>query len=270
MKRCPTCGSTYTDDTLVYCLQDGATLQSSGEATNPLSMMATMRDDDSVAGHGETAPADISNLSSAPTVEIPAGALPTALYQESRPTAGATSPASVPPAPPAPQQQNSTGLIFITALLTVLLLGAGGVGAWLFLRGGDDNNSNARRATDVANSNAASADETNTAGAGNSDNSTAPVKAGNARGGQNRADKGGRWFVILGSFPKEEKARANERLDAMRRQGFDARLVESDGYPNMKPGLWVIVMGPYTRNNAEEVLKQVRPSVSDAYTKSGW
>ena len=26
MKQCPTCGSSYTDDTLVYCLQDGATL----------------------------------------------------------------------------------------------------------------------------------------------------------------------------------------------------------------------------------------------------
>ncbi len=272
MKRCPTCGSTYTDDSLVFCLQDGATLLSSGEATtDPRSLMATLRGgDDSVAAHGSTPP-DLTDLSSAPTVEIPAGAVPTALYQEPRQTARATSPVVAPPAPTAPQPQNSTRLIFITALATMLLLGVGSVGAWLFFRGGDDNNTNAGRATNSANSNAARADETNTAGVANSANSTTTTtKTGNARGGQNQADKGGRWFVILGSFPKAEEARANERVDAVRRRGFDARLVDSDGYPNMKPGLWVVVMGPYTRNNAEEVLKQVRPTISDAYTKSGW
>ncbi|MCA1558646.1 MAG: hypothetical protein LC731_08925, partial [Acidobacteria bacterium] len=68
----------------------------------------------------------------------------------------------------------------------------------------------------------------------------------------------------------DEIARAVERMESMRKQGIDARIVSSDDYPNMKSGQWLIVMGPFTRNRAEELLNEVRPKFKDAYTKSGW
>jgi hypothetical protein len=257
MKYCPTCGNSYTDDTLVYCLQDGATLQGQTGETNPLSMVATLRGDTPTHDAAD----DVRNVSSAPTVEIPASALPTALYQETRPTAGSPSGA---PAYISTTQSSNTRVIIMTVVVTILLLGLGGVGAWLLFRGGGDRRGRERRAAN-GNSNSAlpadSTDASNTSNATRSDNQTR---------GNNRPDKGGRWFVILGSFPKDDLNRAQERLAMVRQQGFDARVVLSDDYPNFKSGLWLVVMGPYTRNRAEELLKGVRPKVRDAYTKSGW
>lgn len=254
MKHCPTCGSSYTDDTLVYCLQDGATLQSAGDETNPLSMVATLRDDtqtDEARGEG-------INVSSAPTVKIPAAALPTALYQEARPTARNTNDDAAYTTPPT---GNTTRVIVTTVAITILLLALGGTGAWMLFRGGGDGRGRERRSAG-ANSNAAvPADSTDDGNASQSNNQTR---------NDNRPDKGGRWFVIVGSFQKDEMDRATERMAFVRGQGFDARIVSSDDYPNMKSGQWVVVMGPYTRNRAEELLEQVRPKVKDAYTKSGW
>jgi hypothetical protein len=49
MKRCPTCQSTYTDNTLLYCLTDGAALiENAGfdpQATFPNGPQSTLRDD---------------------------------------------------------------------------------------------------------------------------------------------------------------------------------------------------------------------------------
>lgn len=259
MKHCPTCGSSYTDDTLVYCLQDGATLQQPSGQSNPLSMMETLRSD---TQRNDSAREGL-DLSSAPTVEIPSSALPTSLYQEARPTARATSGAEGASASTT-EPTNTSRVIFTTVVVTILLLGLGGIGAWLFFRGGGDGRGRERRDA-VENSNAAlaadSSGEANSSGATQSNNQTRS---------DNRPDKGGRWFVILASFQKDELNRANERLELVRRQGFDARIVSSDDYPNFKSGLWLVVMGPYTRNRAEELLEQARPKIKDAYTKSGW
>lgn len=253
MKHCPTCGSSYTDDTLVYCLQDGATLQRKSEETNPLSMVATLRGDTQT----QDASSERIHASSAPTVEIPQSALPTALYGEARPTALATGDAA-----PVTQPANTTRVILMTVVATVLLLGLGGVGVWMLFRG--DGSAGERRDAQSNSNTAGPADTSNEANASNA------AQPNNQTRGENRADKGGRWFVILGSYPKDEVGRAAERMDVLRKQGFDSRVVSSDDYPNFRSGLWLVVMGPYTRNKAEEVLEQVRPKVKDAYTKSGW
>jgi hypothetical protein len=257
MKHCPTCGSSYTDDTLVYCLQDGATLQSSNAQSNPLSMVATLRDDQMSEETREGIP-----LSSAPTVEIPAAALPTNLYQEARPTARATRD-NAPPSDSTAQRSNNTRVIATTVVITVLLLSIGGLGAWLIFRG----DGRVRERGNEANSNSALPADSPAA---SDSQGTAPAQSDNQARGDNRPDRGGRWFVILASFQKDEQERASERLEVVRRQGFDARIVASDDYPNFKSGLWLVVLGPYTRNQAEELLDKVRPRVKDAYTKSGW
>lgn len=243
MKTCPTCGNTYTDDSLVYCLQDGATLQSVSAGTNPLNLIATLPGD--AEGYEETTS---SKLSSAPTVEFSGAALQTAVNPEPRLTARSAGNA----APAAEQPPKTSRIVATTVVITLLILLLGGVGTWMLLRA----DRRARRAGAANDTNAQAAEATEAANTAN-DN-------------QGRADKGGRWFVILDSFPKADLSRANQRLEVLRRQGFDAHLISSDDYPNLKDGLWVIVMGPYTRNNAEEVLGKVRPKVKDAYTKSGW
>jgi hypothetical protein len=261
MRHCPTCGSSYTDDTLVYCLQDGATLQSQRNQTNPLSMVATLHDETPTHDSAN----DAINVSSAPTVQIPASALPTALYQEARPTVRSANEVAV--SSPTTRASNPARVIITTVVITILLLGLGGVGAWMLFRGGGGGRVGQRRAAEGNSNSALPADST---GASNTSNATNTTGTDNQTQGNNRPDRGGRWFVILGSFPKDDLNRANERLAVVRQQGFDARIVSSDDYPNLKSGLWVLVMGPYTRNRAEEFLERVRPKVRDAYTKSGW
>ena len=265
MKHCPTCGSSYTDDSLVYCLQDGATLHKSGEAVNPMSMAATLREET----QSNTSANESINSSSARTIKINASSLPTSPYQGARPTARSAGGAIE-----APQPSSRAGVIITTVAVTLLLLAAGGLGAWMLLRGGVDGQESGRRETQTdttnATANATANASANSAVSATPGTANAAEAGGNKTRGAGAADKGGRWFVILGSFPKEERERGVQRVDLVRRQGFDARLVSSDDYPNMKAGLWVVVMGPYTRTNAEEVLAQVRPKVKDAYTKSGW
>lgn len=251
MKQCPTCGSRYMDDSLVYCLQDGATLQAEGDATNPLNLIATLRDDSMEAVEEEKKQ---SNVSSAPTVKISASALPTAAYEESR----ATSERDTSGSPAQTETAKPARLVVITVIVTVLLLGLGGIGAWLFFRSQGDGGGRERR-TAQANSNAA-----DSPGSSNAQQSANQSRA-------DRPDKGGRWFVILATFSKDDLSRANNRLEVIHRQGFaDAHIVSSDDYPNLQDGQWVIVLGPTTRNNAEEMLEKVRPKIKDAYTKSGW
>jgi hypothetical protein len=45
-KRCPTCGNTYTDETLRYCLMDGASLEYAVGSTAPYDPGATIRFND--------------------------------------------------------------------------------------------------------------------------------------------------------------------------------------------------------------------------------
>ncbi|MBD0371932.1 MAG: SPOR domain-containing protein [Pyrinomonadaceae bacterium] len=258
MKHCPKCGSSYTDDTLVYCLQDGATLQHSSGQVNPLSMISTLRDD----ARTNEATNEGLNSSSAPTIEIPSSAVPTALYQEARPTAPNSGDARTPPVSASTTQPADTSRVIITTVvITILLLGLGGIGAWWFFRGGGDGRGRERRAA---------GENSNAALPADSPDAANPSESNTQARGANRPDKGGRWFVILASFQKDELSRANERLEVVRSQGFDARIISSDDYPNFKSGLWLVAIGPITRNQAEELLDKVRPKIKDAYTKSGW
>ena len=42
VKRCPTCQSTYTDETLAFCLSDGSTLERVAKASTPHDPNATL------------------------------------------------------------------------------------------------------------------------------------------------------------------------------------------------------------------------------------
>ncbi|MGA9998422.1 MAG: SPOR domain-containing protein [Pyrinomonadaceae bacterium] len=80
----------------------------------------------------------------------------------------------------------------------------------------------------------------------------------------------GTWFVILGSFPKNDYEQANQRLQSVRGAGYDASIIDTNNYPGLRGGLWVVVMGPYSQSYAKSLVVQMKSVRSDAYIKSGW
>ncbi|MBA2734008.1 MAG: SPOR domain-containing protein [Acidobacteria bacterium] len=81
---------------------------------------------------------------------------------------------------------------------------------------------------------------------------------------------GGTWFVILGSYPRNDHEKANERLQYVQGSGHDATIIDTDNYPGFKGSLWAVVMGPYAKSAAKSVAAQMKSVRSDVYIKSGW
>lgn len=95
MKQCPNCRTTYTDDTLQFCLQDGTPLSFVPNTEQPT---ASWNEPETVIRPRSTS------------------------WEQS--TATQTAP---------PKKSSTLLVVLLTAFLTILLF-AGGVGAWLFMR----------------------------------------------------------------------------------------------------------------------------------------
>src|SRR5687767_14857463 len=103
MKICPTCQTRYTDDTLLYCLQDGSALVSE-ESQNPAPTVAYTGELETVV---KIRQADTQQTYVRDTIDA-------AGYQ-------------------AQPKSSNTALILVVALLAMILLfGAVGIGAWLY------------------------------------------------------------------------------------------------------------------------------------------
>lgn len=76
------------------------------------------------------------------------------------------------------------------------------------------------------------------------------------------------WYVILGSFSKEGFDDANSMIHILAKKNYNAHLINTDNYSNLRNNLWAVVMGPYTKSHAEEIKNNVRSIVPDAYIKS--
>lgn len=136
MKRCPTCQSTYTDDSLRFCLQDGAPLQSVSSGASAFDAEKTLRIE-SAERRDEPPPTEIMSPSALPT--YPSSKSPATIPQQSRPTEFAAPNLTAQPAAAAPAAPKSNVLVIpITIAATVLVLALGGLGAWLLL-GSKDN-----------------------------------------------------------------------------------------------------------------------------------
>ena len=79
-----------------------------------------------------------------------------------------------------------------------------------------------------------------------------------------------RWFVITGSFPKGQKGKARQRLNAARQAGFEAVLVDGDEYSNLADGLLVVVIKAQSRDQAKSIEAQVKETFVDAYVKEAF
>ena len=161
MKRCPTCQSTYTDDSLTFCLTDGAALVD-GAAFNP---QATLPDELKATLPNQNA----STLRDDPPAAHPYPPPPAALAQQPATPQGynaqpagwnppAWRPAVAQPLPPPPRRRNLTP--WVAGGLLVLLLGAA-IAVWAVI-------ASRRSANETAN--VANQDNTNVEIAGNNSN----------------------------------------------------------------------------------------------------
>lgn len=85
-----------------------------------------------------------------------------------------------------------------------------------------------------------------------------------------RPAAGQTWLVILNTYPRTEREKADRRQAAVRKLGYEVRVAESGDYPNLRKGFLVLFAGPYAKGEAERTLSRVRRIAPDAYIKSGW
>jgi hypothetical protein len=176
MKRCPTCQSTYTDDSLDFCLQDGARLAPVSESTSSKSVNATwILPENPLSQRESPAPTKAADSRAAPTLQMP----PTAqtVHDAARNTAREAHFA-------APPQKTTNPLLIVgVTVIVILLLALVGIGIALLLRspaeeqrGGtqtNNNTPNANSSTQTKESpSPANANNRNTASSSNTNDGT--------------------------------------------------------------------------------------------------
>lgn len=186
MKRCPTCQSTYTDESLAFCLQDGARLLPAGESTSSPSVNATwILPENPASGREQPAPTTAAADSrNARTLQLP----PTAQTQHQAAGRATELDAHFAPSHAPTQKQSSPLLIIGVTVIVILLLALVGIGTALLLRtpaeegnaGANTNNPpNANSNTTESNNSAprANANNRNTASSSNTnDGAPTPVQ----------------------------------------------------------------------------------------------
>jgi ketosteroid isomerase-like protein len=186
MKRCPTCQSIYADESLRFCLQDGAALESA-RADSSDEFKTLVLPENAVSGR-ESLPTEVMHPEAYPTAR-PHQPSPTS-HHRPRETNHVTSEQEGTNQPP---RRSNAALVGITIAATIALLALGGLTAWLLL--GDkketaahnDNaaNINTTRANDnqynaTPNANARTASNVNAAASPTPSSTPAPTPAANA------------------------------------------------------------------------------------------
>ncbi len=144
MKRCPTCGNTYTNDRLVFCLEDGATLVDVRDSRQSFDPEATLR----ISAEENVLPPADFKPQGAPThrQQSPPLTVPPRTPQD-------TSDRQAPVASSAPTASRSTSPVVvagITAIVTLLLVIAG-IGIALLVRNSSSSNVAANTGNGTAN-----------------------------------------------------------------------------------------------------------------------
>ncbi len=127
MKRCPTCRREYADDTLRFCLEDGAPLLSETDAPPASFDPHAISRDSGSPSHRSNVPTEVLGAPSAQTERMPQTAQ--TLAQQPRLTERDNHPAARPP-----KTQNNALVVGLTAIATLILIALGVVGAWFFFR----------------------------------------------------------------------------------------------------------------------------------------
>ena len=101
------------------------------------------------------------------------------------------------------------------------------------------------------------------------ENNTTMMNANTAVGNRvsNSAD---RWFIILQTFSRNERAKANRTMSLLQGQGYDTQVISTDSYSNLRPGLLALAMGPFSKRAAQQRLGELRSVAPQSYIKAGW
>lgn len=226
MKRCMVCGNTYTNDELVFCLEDGATLIGVSNSQSSFDPQATLR----ISTEENALPPPDFKPQGAPT------------HRQSAPplTVPPRQPPSTSDAPAAASASKSTSPVIVAGVtaIVVLLLVIAGIGIALLVRnpsssgntGGVDNGNRAvntepsRNASTTVNSNGSTApyDSTNKANANgsNRNNSTATDAVGRAEAKVVRGTPLDESDIT--SLSREELRRLRNAVYARHGRTFDA------------------------------------------------
>lgn len=133
MKRCSTCQTVYTDDSLSYCLQDGSKLavvrDSSSEETLQISAAEAR------TSGAEPPPTEILRPEDMPTARVD-GPVPTREQGRARPTALNTEPRPVSTSTVAAPPKSNSAVIALSVVVGLLLLTLGGLITWVMMRDG--------------------------------------------------------------------------------------------------------------------------------------
>jgi cell division septation protein DedD len=78
------------------------------------------------------------------------------------------------------------------------------------------------------------------------------------------------WYVIVGSYPKAQEKKAKARARYFNGKGYAAFVADSDYGYSLTPGLWVVLMGPFSQSRAKQVLNNVRSFDKNAYVKQSF
>ena len=113
MKSCPACKNQYSDDTLLYCLQDGTPLTTVAQSDTPTVML----------GETETAAARGGDI----RINVPVDDPNQSAWQQSEVTRIAT-------ASPEKRSSKTALTVILTMLGMLVLFGVLGVGAWFLFR----------------------------------------------------------------------------------------------------------------------------------------
>lgn len=242
MKHCPTCGNTYTNDKLLFCLEDGAKLAPVSDVQSSFDPEATLR----VSAEENLIPAEAFKPQAAQTIR-------------QSPSPATVPPRALPPTsdnqtPPAAASKSSSPVVVagVTAIV-VLLLVIAGIGIALLVRSSSSSNNNAtvENANVAVNRNSTRADS-NTANdnsSKNTDNSSNKANANAAtRNGPTSTDKFARAEAKivrgtpvaesdLSTLSREELRRLRNSVYARHGRTFDAPDLQRyfDSRPWYKP-----------------------------------
>jgi hypothetical protein len=127
MKQCPSCQTIYSDDSLQFCLQDGT----------PLSELAARNAPINSDVEAETVISSNKGVINPPRQVEPIRFEPPSSYQANQ--ANQANWSQQPSHPviveqPIAKKSNTTAIVLLTALGTLLLLGIGGAAAWMYFR----------------------------------------------------------------------------------------------------------------------------------------
>ncbi len=292
MKKCPSCNNTYSDETLNFCLTDGTVLVSDSD----------LKTDENIPRKTEQRTEILSqeqlteNYATNKTEELPNEKETIVKFSEPQTTNAQTQTV---------KQGVSPIFAYLTVGLLALLVLLAGIAlvVWVSMSGNSSQNNEVANSSVNSDKSKSESEEgsgtfggikTNVSDIEKKDTenpSKKPTKPTPDKEDTNEnktpvptptksesptptpkvspKPESGKFFVILGSFPQSQSAKARNRLQLARSRGLNARLVNTNNYPGLRNGLVAVVMGPFSKSAARSALGRARSVSPDAYVKSG-